>query len=65
MKCAQCSASVLVALVPGGVSAWKIAERAREAATKLDAADKSAVHLCADTLNWLAAELARLKEERR
>ncbi len=63
MKCAQCSAAVLVALVPGGVSAWKIAERARAATVNLNAEERAAVHLCADTLNWLAAELFRLREQ--
>lgn len=63
MTCAQCSAFVLLPLVPGGTSARKIAQKARKAAKnfELTSREKADIHSCADTLEWVAAELQRLK----
>lgn len=63
MTCAQCSAFVLLPLVPGGTSARKIAQKAREATKnfELTSREKANIHACADTLEWVTAEMHRLK----
>lgn len=66
MTCAQCSSFVLLPLVPGGTTARKIAQKAREAAKnfELSSREKANIHSCADTLEWCAAELHWLKENK-
>lgn len=63
MTCAQCSSFVLMPLVPGGTSARKIAQKARAACMnfELTPREKADIYSCADTLEWCAAEMQRLK----
>lgn len=65
MSCAKCSALVLVPLVKSGTTARKIAEKARQACQNIELTprEKANIYSCADTLEWCAAELHRLKEE--
>lgn len=61
MTCATCSAATLAPLVEGGVSVWKICDRARRALedAEISIEGKAAIHELMAVATLLAADNAR------